>query len=148
MRECVVYIQIMIRCWMWPRHQFIRLMTWLCFFSHNFSSLYKVILSMFGTWEYPHGTMCGVHSWLLFDLDLWPQYENYILTMNLSLARPSLLFDISIPNMAWVVSPWDNMLYTFVTLVWPWPLTYMWVTGLSLVSFLLTNFIFFVMSHY
>ena len=27
------------------------------------------------------------------------------------------------------VSPWDNMLCTFLTLVWPWPLTYMRVAG-------------------
>ena len=32
------------------------------------------------------------------------------------------------------VSPWDNMC-TFLTLVWPWPLTYMWVAGVFLVSF-------------
>ena len=28
-----------------------------------------------------------------------------------------------------IVSPCDNMLCTFLTLVWPWPLTYMWVAG-------------------
>ena len=33
------------------------------------------------------------------------------------------------------VSPWDNMWCTFLTLVWPWPLTYMRVAGVSLVSF-------------
>ena len=27
------------------------------------------------------------------------------------------------------VSPCDNMLCTFLTLVWSWPLTYMWVAG-------------------
>ena len=27
------------------------------------------------------------------------------------------------------VSPWDNMLCAFLTFVWPWPLTYMWVVG-------------------
>ena len=27
------------------------------------------------------------------------------------------------------VSPWHNMLCTFLTLVWPWPLTYMRVAG-------------------
>ena len=32
------------------------------------------------------------------------------------------------------VSPWD-MLCTFLTLVLPWPLTYMWLAGVSLVSF-------------
>ena len=33
------------------------------------------------------------------------------------------------------VSPWDNMLCTFLTLVWPWPLTYMWVAGCILCEF-------------
>ena len=33
------------------------------------------------------------------------------------------------------VSPWDNMFCTFLTVVWPWPLTYIWVVGVSLVSF-------------
>ena len=32
------------------------------------------------------------------------------------------------------VSPWDNM-SSFLTLVGPWPLTYIWVAGVSLVSF-------------
>ena len=26
--------------------------------------------------------MCHVHSWPLSDLDLWPQYQNYIFTIN------------------------------------------------------------------
>ena len=43
--------------------------------------------TLFGTWVYHHGTMCHVHSWTLYDLDLWPQYQNYIFTMDLSLAR-------------------------------------------------------------
>ena len=33
------------------------------------------------------------------------------------------------------VSPWDNMLCTFLTLVWPWPLTYMLVAGAILSEF-------------
>ena len=32
------------------------------------------------------------------------------------------------------VSPWDNILCTFLTLVWPFLLTYMWVAGVSIVS--------------
>ena len=45
-------------------------------------------------------------------------------------AKSSLLFDIGIP-------PWDNMLCTCMTSVWPRPLTYtsMWVVGVSSVSF-------------
>ena len=30
---------------------------------------------------------------------------------------------------------WDNMLCAFMTSVWPWPLAYMWVARVSLVSF-------------
>ena len=49
--------------------------------------------------------MCRLYSLPLYDLDLWSQSQNYILTMNLSLARSSLLFDIGIhiPNFGiWV----------------------------------------------
>ena len=35
---------------------------------------------------YHHGTMFHIHSWTLYDLDLWPQYQSYF-TMDLSLAR-------------------------------------------------------------
>ena len=42
--------------------------------------------TLFGTLLYHHGTMCCVHSWTLYDLDLWPQYQNYIFTIDLSLA--------------------------------------------------------------
>ena len=31
--------------------------------------------TMFGTWVYPHGMMC--HSWHLYDLDLWVQFQKY-----------------------------------------------------------------------
>ena len=43
--------------------------------------------SLFGMWVYHHGMMCSIHSWTLYDLDLWPHYQNYIFTMNLSLAK-------------------------------------------------------------
>ena len=33
------------------------------------------------------------------------------------------------------VSPWYKNLCTFLSWVWPWPLTYMWVSRVSLVSF-------------
>ena len=42
----------------------------------------------------------------------------------------SLLFNKGIPNFCRIgVSPWDYMLCTVITLVWPWPLTYMWEAG-------------------
>ena len=40
-----------------------------------------------GTLVYHHGTMCRIHSLTLYELALWPQYQNYIFTLNLSLAR-------------------------------------------------------------
>ena len=47
--------------------------------------------------------MCCLQSWPPYDLDLWRQYRNYIFTMNLSLAKLSLLFDIGIHNFGiWV----------------------------------------------
>ena len=85
--------------------------------------------TMFGTWVYHHFTMCPVHSWPLYDLDLWHQYRNYILTMNLSLARLSLLFDIGIPNFVIWVYYHETTCVHFLTFVWPSPLTYMWGTG-------------------
>ena len=58
---------------------------------------------IFDTRVYHHGTMCHVYSWPLYDLDLWPQYQTNIFTINLSLARWSLLFDIGILNFGiWV----------------------------------------------
>ena len=42
--------------------------------------------TLFGTWVYHHDTICRIHSWTLYDLDLWPQYQNYIFTMDLNLA--------------------------------------------------------------
>mgnify|MGYP003686137055 CR=1 FL=1 len=31
-----------------------------------------------GTWMHHHKIMCHIHSWPLYDLDLWPQYQHYI----------------------------------------------------------------------
>ena len=44
------------------------------------------------------------------------------------------------------VSPLYNILCIFLTLVWPWPLTYMWVAGVSLISF--THSFYFVFFKY
>ena len=40
--------------------------------------------TIFGTWVFHHGTMCHIHSWHLYDLDLWPSYQNYIITWYLN----------------------------------------------------------------
>ena len=57
--------------------------------------------TLFGTWVFHHGTMCGIHSWTLYDPDLWPQYQNY--TGVFESGKMPLLFDIGIPNFGiWV----------------------------------------------
>ena len=72
--------------------------------------------TLFGKCVYHHGTMCRIHSWTLYDLGLWPQYQNYIFTMVLSLARSSLFFNKGIPNFG----IWMYHHETILTLVWPW----------------------------
>ena len=52
--------------------KFVRFMTWLCVRVTGFFSLDSHTL--FGIWVHHHGTMCCIHSWPLYDLDLWPQY--------------------------------------------------------------------------
>ena len=196
----------------------------------------SVRLTIFGTWVYHHKTMCSVHSWSRYDLELWPKCQIICLCvraitfswfdsglphlahrsitmrrcdMSIHVPDSMLTFDLKVKcigfmtflcvqasallsydiviyfvwheyiTMVWCVvyihelcmtltsnlnikiifspwiwvwqdvfalwhrhtkfwhmgvSPWDNMLCTFLTLVWPWPLTYMWV-GASLLSF-------------
>ena len=102
---------------------------WLCVRPTAFFVLWHFSHTMFGMWVYHHGTMCRMHSWPLYDLDLSPQYESYIFTMNLSLARFSLLFDRGIPNFGLWVYHHETKCF-----VHSWPLTYMWVAGVSIVS--------------
>ena len=104
--------------------KFIGFMTWLCVFvlwhSHT----------LFGTLVYHHGMMCCVHSWTLYDLDLKPPHSKlfflpWIWVWQDVFAlwyRHSKFWHMG-------VSPWDNMLCTFLTLLWSWPLIYMWVAG-------------------
>ena len=40
-----------------------------------------------GTWVCHYGTMCHIHLWPRYDIDFWPQYQNYIFTMNLCLGK-------------------------------------------------------------
>ena len=44
--------------------------------AHNFFMLWHW-LTIFGTWVYQHETMCRVHSWSRYDLELWPQGQIY-----------------------------------------------------------------------
>ena len=107
---------------------FIGFMTWLCVQASPFLSFVRSH-TLLCKWVYHHGTMCHIQSWTLYDLVLWPQYQNYIFTMNLNLARFLIaLWHRHTKFLHLGVSPWD-MLCTFSSLVWLWPLTYMWVEG-------------------
>ena len=78
--------------------------------------------TMFGMWDYHHGTICCVHSWPLTSISkLYFLHEFESSKIVFALWNGHTKFS-HIP-----VSPWDNMLCTFFTFVWPWPLTYMWV---------------------
>ena len=82
-------------------------------------------------WVYHHGTMCHIQSWTLYDLDLWHQYQNYIFTMNFWIWQDVFaLWHRHTKFLHMGVLPWD--MCTFSTLVWLWPLTYMWVAGVIL----------------
>ena len=69
-------------------------MTWVCVWATVFLSRDIVILSL------THECITMVHMWCTFMTSVWPwpQYQNYIFTMNLSLARLSLFFKIGIEN--------------------------------------------------
>ena len=83
---------------------FIRFMTWLSVRVTSFLSFDKVLLCFVRKFITMAQYFVYIH-----DFHLRPQYQNYIFIMNLSQARSSLLFDISIQNFGIWVSPWDNM---------------------------------------
>ena len=85
--------------------------------------------TMFGTWVYHHGTICCIHSWPLYDLDLWPQYQN--LYFHHEFKSGKIVFALwHRHTKVWHMSVLrDNMLCTFLTFEWSWHLTYMWVKG-------------------
>ena len=94
----------------WPQDQIYR--AYDVFGSQLFLSFYVVILCL----AWLCGMMCCIHLWPLYDLELWPQYRNYIFNMNLSLARSSLLYDTGIPN-------FDIWVYRHeTTCIHSWPL--------------------------
>ena len=110
-------------------------MTWLCVQASAFCLWHSHTLFDHLLVLYHHGTMCRIHSWTLFHLNLWPHYQKYIFIMDLSLARCLCLLTQAYQIFGVGVSPWDNMLCTFLTLVLLWPLTCMYMAGVSLVSF-------------
>ena len=154
MVRCVVYIHDSV----WPWHFTSRSSLqglWLFFFfitpiSHMAlcSGLSFFIFwhshTLFGMWVYHHGTICHVDSWTLNDLDRWPQYQNYIFTMDISLAR--CLCSLTLAYQRWFLH--ETMLCTFLTSVWTLPLTYMWVAGGILSEFYSQLLLFFYASVY
>ena len=95
-------------------------------------SFYNIILSFdtvilcFGTRVYHHGTMCREHSWTLYPLDLWPQYQNKKCFRNIYAphgAKFWFIFSVEAKCLKQVSKGVDNTLGSRV--VWPWPLN-MW----------------------
>ena len=74
MRVCVLYIY---DSWydidLWPQGKIYRVHDMALCSRHRF-----FVLSHSHTmWVYHHGTMCSVHPWPLYDLDLWSQYFHH-----------------------------------------------------------------------
>ena len=125
MRECVAFIiQIWWHVDLWPQGQLYRVFDMALCLGHSFF-VYWYSHTISGTWVFHHRIMCHIHSWTLYDLDLWPQYQHYIFTMNLSMGK--IIFALWHRHTKF--GTWDNMFCTFMTCVWPWPLTYMWWWG-------------------
>ena len=113
--------------------KFIGFVTWLCVQASAFLSFDIVILcyacgyiTMVWCVRYSH-ELCMT---LIFDLNIKIIFSPWILVRQNDFAlwhRHTKFWHMG-------VSPSDNMC-TFVILVWPWLLTYLWVAGASLVSF-------------
>ena len=83
-RGCVAYIHDPNTTLTFDLKVKIGFLTWLCvrvtaFLWHSHT--------IYVTWVYHHGTMCHIHSWPLYDLNLWSQYQNYYFIMNLCMGK-------------------------------------------------------------
>ena len=68
--------------------------------AHNFFMVWHW-LTILGTWVYPHKTMCRVHLWSRYDLELWPQGQIYrVFDMFSCPAHNFFLIDIGLPYLA------------------------------------------------
>ena len=125
MRVCVAYIHEPDETLTFDlKVKFIAFLPWLCVWATAFCPL---------TWSYYFWHLSvlplydvSVAFMTFYDLDPWTQYQNFIFTMNLSLAGPLLLFKI------WVYHHEPKF-------VLPWILTYMW--GRGILSELNTQFL-------
>ena len=70
---------------LWPQGQIYRVFDMVFVRATAFSSF--VIVIPYLAHECNHGMMCHIHSWLMYDLVLWPRYQNNIFTMNLCLGK-------------------------------------------------------------
>ena len=67
---------------------------------HNFFIVWHSLI-ISGTWVYNHKTMCRVHSWSRYDLELWPQSQIYrVFDIFLCPFHNDFLFDIGLPDLA------------------------------------------------
>ena len=61
---------------LWPQGQIYRVFDMFSCPAHNFFMVWHWH-TIFRTWMYHHETMCRVHSWSRYDLEFWPQGQNY-----------------------------------------------------------------------
>ena len=89
--------------------------------AHNFFMVWHW-LTIFGTWVYNHETMCRVHSWSRYDLELWPQGQIYRVFDMFSCLAHNFFFGLTLAHHTWHmgVSPWDDVSSTFMIQIWPW----------------------------
>ena len=77
--------------------------------------------TILGTWVYHHENMYCVHLWSCNDIDHWPQGQIYrVYDMALCSGHSFLFFDVVI---LFGMTVWYDVSRTFMTSVWPWPLT-------------------------
>ena len=67
--------------------------------------------------RYHHVTMCRIHSRPLYDLALWPQYQNSIFTMNICLGKTVFALWHR-QNLAHGCITWDNMHVVYIHDLW------------------------------
>ena len=111
MRGCVKYIQDPERMLTFDLMvKFVGFMTWLFVQATAFLSFDSLIMI----------SMCCIHT--------WPWTSLSKLYFNHEFESGKIVFALWHKHTKFwhmVVSPWENMLCTFLTFVWPWPLTYM-----------------------
>ena len=73
---CHVHIWSLFDIGLWSQGQIYRVFDMFSCPAHNFFMVWQW-LTIFGTWMYHHETMCHVHSWSRYDLELWPQGQIY-----------------------------------------------------------------------